>query len=496
MTKAALLGLALTSITSQAFDVTTVSTNKAINFGHNGDLKTVSVDSIRSVKGANPLTAMKLQAIKTNKNGVVRIKQTFKGLNVYGGEAIFDIKNGKVISTDGRLSIVDLKDVNVVFTKAQAVAKAQTLIQGAKFDSSLKVYPLQSKSFLVWHLVENNFASKWNYFIDARTGNVLDAFNALAMGTGAGHDRSVVEVATTFDTRKNKFLLQVKDEGARQTHDAQNKGSIFGGGLPGKLGESNDDHWDDPALVDAHEFAGSFLVVLKEKFNRNSFDDKGAKVISTVHYKKNYVNAFWNGTQMAYGDGDGVRASNLAGGFDVIAHELSHAITTNTSNLIYRGESGALNEAFSDIMATYAESVVQARKFDWLIGEDVWTPATDGDALRYMHNPKLDGRSFDYYPERYTGSNDNGGVHLNSGIANLAFYLLSEGGKHPRKGGDAVKGIGIEKAIKLFYSTFTKRLTSSSKFIDARKAMLKDAKAFGAETVASVAATWTAVGVQ
>ncbi|MGK0366891.1 MAG: bacillolysin [Thermoproteota archaeon] len=493
MKKTVMALLAFTSITSQAFVASPITNNKLQKLTHNGELSTVSVDSVSMLKANSPLAAMKLQAIKLNQNGMVRIQQTHQGLDVYGAEAVFEIQNGKVLSTDGRTAMINLNSTTVSFSNKQAMTKAQTLMEGAKFNSALKVYPLAGETHLVWHLVESAFASKWNYFIDAQTGKVVDSFNELAMGTGAGHDRSIINVASTFSDSRNKFTLEVDGEGSRITHDAE---SQRWGALPGKVAVSEDDHWEDAAQVDAHEFAGNYLKILKEKFNRNSFDDKGAKIISTVHYKKDYVNAFWNGTQMAYGDGDGVRASNLAGGFDVIAHELTHAITTNTSNLIYRNESGALNEAFSDIMATYAESVFQPRKFDWMIGEDIWTPATEGDALRYMNNPKKDGRSYDFYPTRYTGSGDNGGVHLNSGIANLAFYLLSEGGKHPRLGGEAVKGLGIEKAIHLFYNTFTKRLTRSSQFIDARKSMLKEAKALGDAAVQSVKDAWSTVGVE
>ena len=111
-----------------------------------------------------------------------------------------------------------------------------------------------------------------------------------------------------------------------------------------------------------------------------------------------------------------------------MVHEITHAITEKTSGLIYRGESGALSEAFSDIMATYAEHKLDEKNVDWKIGEDIWTPQVPGDAMRYMDNPTLDGKSRDHYEDRYKGIDDSGGIHLNSGIANLAFYLLARRG--------------------------------------------------------------------
>ncbi len=155
---------------------------------------------------------------------------------------------------------------------------------------------------------------------------------------------------------------------------------------------------------------------------------------------------------MAYGDGDGDLLGPLAYALDVTAHELTHAVTDATADLVYMGESGALNEAMSDIMGAVCEAWASPTPSPipdktWLVGEDVFTPSVDGDALRYMSNPTLDGQSRDYYPERYTGPGDNEGVHLNSGIANLAFYLLVAGGHHPRnKTTLTVPAIGMDKA--------------------------------------------------
>lgn len=200
---------------------------------------------------------------------------------------------------------------------------------------------------------------------------------------------------------------------------------------------------------------------------------------------------------MVYGDGDGVNASNLANSMDVTAHELSHAVTSSTSNLTYSGESGGLNEAFSDIMGETCEwyrdgQVVSSNT--WKVGEDVWTPGTAGDALRYLNDPKADGASLDYYSDYNSGVD----VHYSSGIANLAFYLLSQGGTHPRgRSSVNVTGIGISKASQIFYKANTSLFTSSTNFAGAKTATEQAASQLGysAADIASVTAAWQAVGV-
>jgi hypothetical protein len=183
---------------------------------------------------------------------------------------------------------------------------------------------------------------------------------------------------------------------------------------------------------------------------------------------------------------------------DVTVHELTHAVTSSESNLTYSNESGALNEGMSDIFAAYCESWTRSWATDadvWKIGEDIWTPGTAGDALRYMANPTQDGSSKDYYPERYTGTSDNGGVHWNSGIANLAFKLLSTGGTHPRgKTTTVVTGLGVQQAGAIFYKANTDLMTASTTFAQAKTYTEQAATSLGYST-ASVTQAWQAVGV-
>ncbi|ADO75215.1 M4 family metallopeptidase [Stigmatella aurantiaca] len=273
--------------------------------------------------------------------------------------------------------------------------------------------------------------------------------------------------------------------------------------LPGTLMRGEGAVATQDAHVDVnYELLGKTYDCYQKNFGRDSYDGAGALLKSTVHYSEDgsgYVNAYWNGSQMVYGDGDGEMATELGKDLDVTVHELTHAVTEAESNLLYSNEPGALNEAWSDIFSAYCESWTRGWAMDadvWLIGEDVWTPAIPGDALRYMGNPTQDDSSHDYYPERYRGSSDYGGVHSNSGIANLAFKLLATGGTHPRaKTSIEVTGIGVQKAGKIFYEANANCMTASSNFAAAKLCTEQKAEQFHPGNKGSVTDAWKAVGV-
>jgi vibriolysin len=256
----------------------------------------------------------------------------------------------------------------------------------------------------------------------------------------------------------------------------------------------------DEAIDAAHNYAIATYNYYLNKHGRDSIDDAGMKLISRVHYKNNYNNAFWDGTQMTYGDGDGVNFIPLSQDADVVAHELTHGVTERSSGLIYQNESGALNEAWSDIFGAGVDRQEGASITDtWLLGEDIYTPAITGDALRVMNYPSSVG-DFDYYPTRYTGTADSGGVHWNSGIANLAFVLLVEGGMHPAGATpvvvpalDADFDTSLQMALDIFYAANNACLTPSSNFAAARYCTAEVHA--GSDSAAAVRAAWDAVGV-
>jgi len=309
---------------------------------------------------------------------------------------------------------------------------------------------------------------------------------------------------------------------SRSIYDGKNKCLSTGSELPGTLLFNEGGSTSDAIAKAAYDNTGATYYFYKNFLGRDSYDGAGALLKSSVHFtfsggfSCDGNNAAWLGSpynQMVYGDGDGKIFTPLAKAMDVTAHELTHAVTNLTSDLVYSNESGALNEGMSDIFGAAAEAwkvsggsatsnpaAITATANTWKIGEEITVAGgLPGNALRFMNNPTADAYSKDYYPERITGSSDNGGVHGNSGLANLAFYLLSQGGSHPRaKTTTVVTGIGIEKAVKIFFKANTTIMTSSAKFQDARNATAQAAQSLYGACSAEWTNThkaWDAVGV-
>ncbi len=185
----------------------------------------------------------------------------------------------------------------------------------------------------------------------------------------------------------------------------------------------------DTTTNQAYDTSGFVRDYFKDTFGLNSIDDNGLDLISNIHYGMDYNNAFWDGDEMTYGDGDGKEFTNFASAIDVVAHELVHGVTQFLANLEYRGQSGALNEHFSDAFATIIKQKYLKQditKANWLIGDAVVTEAFPGLAIRSMKAPGT-ANDFDSQPDHmddyYSGPADNQGVHINSGIPNRAFYL-------------------------------------------------------------------------
>lgn len=192
----------------------------------------------------------------------------------------------------------------------------------------------------------------------------------------------------------------------------------------------------DQAVDEAYDGFGETFEFFNTVFGRNSIDDAGMPLRGVVHFGEEYPNAFWDGRRMVFGDGDGEILGRMTGSLDVIAHELTHGVTEDEAGLEYFGQSGALNESVSDVFGSLVQQHREGQKAeqaDWLIGDEVWTPAISGDALRSMKAPgtayddPLVGKDpqpahMDDYVETFS---DNGGVHINSGIPNHAFYTAA-----------------------------------------------------------------------
>ncbi len=422
---------------------------------------------------------MKRTTVDEDGNTHIRYGQTKNGLPVVGGELIIHKDaNGKIFSANG-----SARDGEIVPAVARISAEAA---RAAALDSTVgRHIASEGDARLVYIRSEKDNRLKLAYHVVV-TGDGLDLpirdnvyVNALTGGVEAVHS---------------------------DVHAAKNRAVYSGNNttsLPGTLKRSEGQAATGDSHVDMnYDHLGTTYDCFSVNFGRDSFNGAGAQLRSTVHHSTNYTNAFWNGTQMVYGDSDGVQSAPLGKSLDVTVHELTHAVTDTDSDLIYSNESGALNEGMSDIFSAYCESwklgwTVPASV--WMIGDDVWTPNTAGDALRYMANPTQDGSSKDYYPTRYTGTSDNGGVHWNSGIANLAFKLLSTGGTHPRGVTTTnVTGIGVQKAGAIFYRANRDLFTASTTFAQAKTYTEQAAEALygtGAAEKTSVSQAWTAVGV-
>lgn len=291
-------------------------------------------------------------------------------------------------------------------------------------------------------------------------------------------------------------LPQVQPALSRSLHTVNN-GQIAPGILRRAEGAAAS---GDTVVDDVYEHLGTTFGCYQALFARDSYDGKGGALTGVVHYGVNLRNAFYSGDGLLiFGDGDGRNDGAFGSDLDIVAHELTHGVTRETSNLRYADDSGAINEAMSDVFGAICETWKRGRLTadTWKIGEKSHTPNVPNDALRYMDNPTLDGISRDFYPERYSGTQDNGGVHFNSGIANLAFYLLTAGGTHPRGKSDVtVPALGLERAGRIFYRANTTYLTSTSQYPDLRAATMRAAKdLFGDAERDAVGKAWTAVGV-
>ncbi|MFD3447292.1 M4 family metallopeptidase [Microbacteriaceae bacterium 4G12] len=449
---------------------------------------------------------------------ILRLQQLFNGVPVWGSTQVSHVNDKGVLTVFSGTVIPDLDKQEKLKATPKGIEEKKVISIAeqdlgftpqyeAKPTVELVVYTNGSEATYAYH-VNLNFLSpepgNYEYFIEVATGKVINKFNKLdsannvqvakatsTTGTGIG----VLGDTKTLNMQLigSSYYLQDLTRGKGIiTYDAKNRTSI-----PGSLWVDTDNILNttyDRAAVDAHYYAGKVYDYYKNVFNRNSYDNSGAFLKSTVHYSRNYNNAFWNGSQMVYGDGDGTTFTYLSGGLDVVGHELTHAVTEKTSNLIYQNESGALNESMSDIFGTLVE-FYNNNNPDYEVGEDIYTPNIAGDALRSMSNPTKYNDP-DHYSKRYTGTGDNGGVHTNSGIINKAAYLIAEGGTAY---GVTVSGIGRDKMGQVFYRANTAYLTASSTFSQARASLVQAAAdLYGASSteVTTVNKAFDAVGIK
>lgn len=431
-----------------------------------------------------------------------KYQQVYQGVPVFKNELIIHTdKNGTTTSINGYYDPeVKNKGINTkaALSSDEAIEKAKAYVGVTHVDSfdiekgKLSIYEAENGQYHLVYVVtlstlESDEPVYADVFVDARDGSLVHKIEKLQKAAAVGTGTGVLGDTKSLNTDSYSGGYYLRDvskpmSGRIETYTANN-----GSSLPGTLLTDSDNVWTDRAAVDAHYYAGKVYDYYLTKHNRNSFNNNGATMRSTVHYGSRYNNAFWNGTQMVYGDGDGSQFTYLSGALDVVAHEITHAVTERTANLLYENQPGALNESFSDVFGNLVENKNDS---NWLIGEDVTTPSVSGDGLRSMSNPTLYGQPAhmnNYQNLPNTEAGDWGGVHINSGIPNKAFYNFV-----------TTPGITKDNAGKVWYRALTQYLTSNSQFIDARNATIQAAAdLFGANSpeVTAVTNAWSSVGI-
>ena len=469
-----------------------------------------------------------------------RADQYYNGVRVFGADisrqidaqgvvrSVFGhVYEGIAVSTDPRRTPEEVR------TRVEALAGTP---QADDNTPELMVLPRDGgASFsLAWRMrAVTAQADIVQYFLDASSGDVLMEYSdrqtqsAVGRAIGVLGDSKKISVTGSGGSFTARDLLRPP---LVETDDM--KGDPFRtfaylAGIiqlgAGDVAADSDNHWTDGAVNDAHVYSGFTYDYYFKRFGRRGLDNNNIRIRSLTNpvrrtsadlaqffnrFPEFFVNAFYaGGGIMLYGVGlppgftlGGQSWNHLSGAIDVVAHEMTHGVTQYTSDLIYRNESGALNEAFSDMMGTSVEFFFQPAgngdlRADYLCGEDVVRPG----GIRSMENPQAYGDP-DHYSRRFLGTADNGGVHINSGIANQAFYLAIESGTN-RTSGLAVQGVGAanrDQIERVFYRAFTQMLPRNATFSLARAATIQAAlDLFGASSNAERAVTqaWTAVGV-
>jgi len=458
---------------------------------------------------------MKVKKQEPDKLGFThyRFQQYYKGIPVRAGEYLIHAKDGKAVSGNGklvkginisiisRISADEARDKAIAFTNAQKYmwenVNMETQLKSIKNDPSATYYPkpeliiadnkctgIASNYKLAYKI--DIFASKplsRNYvFVDANTGDVLFTENRImttdVQGTAVTKYAGTQTIWTDSVSPGVYRLRETHHGNGIETYDL-NQDTSYSAAVDFT---DADNYWDnvnadqDEVATDAHFGAEKTYQYYFQKFGRLSYDNSNAKLISYVHYDTSYANAFWNGSEMTYGDGDGSRFGAFTS-LEVCGHEITHGVDEYSANLIYQDESGAMNEAFSDIFGTCIEFYGDSINGDWNIGEDF--DLTGGNGFRSMSDPKSDLLPDTYHGQYwlYNDVLDNGGVHTNMGPLCYWFYLLSVGGTGTNDTGSVynVTGIGRDSAAAIAYRMLTIYLTTSSAYADAFPASIQAA---------------------
>lgn len=442
----------------------------------------------------------------------LRFTQQYHNLPVWPSEVIVHLNDkGNVDVVEGAFIPTPRKFVpHPVVTSETAAHKARAVVPGSVnatvSDPELIIHaPVETAPRLAWKMeVTVSDTSRWLVAIDALNGATLTAYNQVtdANVSGSGVDLfRTTRSLNVFSEGGQFFMIDTskqmydptsdppaldKTRGAIVVLDAANK-NPDAQGRPSSVSQVTSNSATSGFLPDA--VSASFGLsqtydYFLERHSRNSLDGQGGTMLAIVRFGANFENASWNGQMMLFGDG-----LPFAGSLDVVAHELTHGVTQFSANLVYLNQSGALNEAFSDIFGEATEARTNGSGPDWLVGAQLGAP------LRNLANPSAIEicPGCGPYPRNMSQfintSQDNGGVHINSTIIGHAFYLLAQG---------PTNAIGIRDAERIFYRALTTHVVRNSQFIDARLACIRAATEIfgaGAPQTAATAAVFDQVGI-
>ncbi len=455
------------------------------------------------------------RSVVTDRDGTThtRYDRTYKGLRVLGGDLVAErtaagADLGVRWNRKGSVGVASTTP-RVAAANARATGSARAQGRGAESSTSeLVVWAGSASLRLAYDVVTEGVLAdqsptRLHTVVDADTGAVITSFDDIKHGTGS----SMYSGTVTLNTTQSGSSWLLKDAHGNYTTDLNGSTSATAAGTQFT---DADNVWGTGAAssrqtagVDAEYGAEKTYDFYTNVLGRAGIWGNGTGARSRVHYGNAYVNAFWDGTQMTYGDGTG--NTHPLTSLDVAAHEMSHGVTENTANLTYSGESGGLNEATSDIFGTAVEFYASnsADVGDYLIGEKIDING-NGTPLRYMDKPSKDGASKDCWSSTL-GSLD---PHYSSGPLNHWFYLASEGSgaktvngvayNSPTCNGATVTGAGRDAVEKVWYRTLATKLTSGSTYTAARNGAVQSAvELYGATSQAclSVEAAFSAIAV-
>jgi bacillolysin len=459
-------------------------------------------------------------------NKHVRINQYYQSIPVIGGELIAHFTNdGQLRTVNGNYeSYIDI-DVNPVVLPELVSEIANEDLRSffaecKPGEAELVIFPWMGTDYLAWRvfLFSNTPMGRWEYLIDAKTGEIIFKANRIMnendIGTGTsvmGHTRSHID--TDFDGLSYKTIDYTRQlNNNPHGHDGQMpdgnyiQTNIASSSLPGSVATDTDNLWGtteaQKSVVDGQVYTAAVYDWMLAVWDRNSFDDNGASMLTSVNYSaEGDNNAYWNGSQIVVWSW-GTNWRSLAGCPDVIAHEWGHAVTDYTSDLVYQLEPGALNESFSDMMGAAFEWAHDTLDIpDWDMGENGRLTGIGFRSMDEPHDfgdPDYYGTSDPYWIDVEGCSpsylNDYCGVHTNSGVGNKWYFLLSDGGTHHSV---SVFGIGYDNAIDIAYQANAYYWTSNTNYHNAALGTLSaamDLDPTGA-WAAQVANAWNACGV-